>query len=234
MLVFGYSCGWFVGLLILVNDCLKPSGFTDREIGNIGASMGSGMFGCIFFGVLEGSTEDVTYLGRRCAMFSFFFLTAFGILVFWLKHTETSWILPTVSLGLAAFFGMPMLPLLMDMGIEVLFPVSESVVGSLLWLSGNVSTLLVVLVAGQLDIPALGSYRRAPTFLLFWCLSAISVFCMSRLRVRGGFKRMQYEIRKRSSQTMQKLSSPATAFVPQKDVPQRDVPQRDVVPPLNL
>jgi len=108
----------------------------------------------------------------------------------------------------AAFFGMPMLPLVMELGVEVLFPLSESVVGALLWLSGNANTLFVVLVADQLDIPRLGIYRRAPTFAFFWCVNAIGLFCMIRLRVRGGLRRKHYEDGRIGSEPVHRLRAP--------------------------
>jgi len=172
------------------------------------ATVGLGVLGCIVFGTLASKSNDITILGKYCAMFSLIFLTLFGVLLFLMEHTNWGWIGPMIMLGLTAFFGMPMLPLVMELGVEVLFPLSESVVGALLWLSGNANTLFVVLVAGQLDIPRLGIYRRAPTFAFFWCVNATGLFCMIRLRVRVGLRRKHYEDGRIGSEPVHRLRAP--------------------------
>jgi len=187
MVAFGFGYAGVSTLTTLINDVLKPNGYSDDEIGAIGGALGFGVFGAFIFGAIADVTKEFGTIAKALTVLSL--LCNVG---FWLCLS-----LPNVGmwpvftlLGVLGFFYTPILPLCMELGAEVLFPMSASLVGSLLWAAANAGALVGVLIGA--GIKAHGG-EHAVQFLRMFLAALITVsgFCM--LPFRGRMKRRNYE-----------------------------------------
>lgn len=108
------------------------------------------MVGSIVVGVLTDITKQhvriVKVLGICAgASFLWFFFTLFS------DPGTPKPAMAFASLACLGFVGVPIVPVVLEMGVEVLYPLPEGVSTGLLWLAGNGFGLVAVLIADVLQ-----------------------------------------------------------------------------------
>ncbi|CEP14743.1 hypothetical protein [Parasitella parasitica] len=126
----------------LMNQAISPYGYSDNEIGNIAAiGVVGGTLGCLMSGPIIDKTKQHKILLKIMAPLMFSTYVAF---VFVVKKDSFAAILYTNMLS--QFFLSFMVPVCVELGIEVSYPVTESLSTSILWQIAQLIGFILVLV----------------------------------------------------------------------------------------
>ncbi|KAI8640411.1 major facilitator superfamily domain-containing protein [Parasitella parasitica] len=126
----------------LMNQAISPYGYTDNEIGNIAAiGVVGGTLGCLMSGPIIDRTKQHKILLKIMAPLMFSTYVAF---VFVVKKDSFAAILYTNMLS--QFFLSFMVPVCVELGVEVSYPVTESLSTSILWQIAQLVGFILVLI----------------------------------------------------------------------------------------
>lgn len=154
MAAFGSGYGALNAITTVINQILQPLGYSDDDIGNIGAALGLGVLGSFVFGALTDYTKRFKPVVRACAVVAGAGYALFAALLYTplgggvVGHAHHPWLL-FAALGVVGFFGVPLVPLILELGVETLFPAGagEAVVSVFLWAAANVFGLAATLIS---------------------------------------------------------------------------------------
>ncbi|KAG2215195.1 hypothetical protein INT46_001471 [Mucor plumbeus] len=135
-----------VGLSIawngLMNQAISPYGYSDSEIGNIAAiGVVGGTLGCLMSGPMIDRTKQHKVLLKIMAPLMF---TTYVAFIFVVKKDSFAAILYTNMLS--QFFLSFMVPICVELGVEISYPVTESLSTSILWQMAQLVGFILVLV----------------------------------------------------------------------------------------
>mmetsp|Transcript_28707 Transcript_28707/g.61998 ORF Transcript_28707/g.61998 Transcript_28707/m.61998 type:complete len:287 (+) Transcript_28707:318-1178(+) len=201
MVAFGLGYGAVNAFTTLINQILLPIGYSDDEIGYIGAAMGLGIIGSLVVGAIMDATKRFVLILKVCGVTAAVFLGVFVVVLY--ATSKTPAVLAALVLGAFAFASVPLVPLCIEVGVETLYPLPESVPTSFLWLSGNLLGLIQVVSANAMQVgchanPVKPGQDCHPTSMfhamLFLSLGYL-VAVLSLLCFNGKMRRMMFEQR---------------------------------------
>jgi len=149
-LAFGVGLGLFTVLSTLFEQILCPYGYTDEFSGTCGALLiGAGIFGSIVSGIAADKTKAFAEIVQFC-----FVGATFGIIAFSVLATFPSFD-PAIGISVAwiGTFGVALYSVALELAAEISFPVSENVSTGLLVVSGQLFSVLFIVVSQYLRIP---------------------------------------------------------------------------------
>ncbi|KAL5471602.1 hypothetical protein EMCRGX_G029731 [Ephydatia muelleri] len=150
LLVWGGGAGLFSAVLTLLPQLLCPYGYINTNIGIWGGVMVlSGIIGAALASLLLGQTRmykevGVVTLGVAALCFIWF------IEVARLEHQSVNIAFSLCTFG---FFALPLIPVCMELGVEITYPVGEATSSGLLWTVSQLVGLALVLLAQVLQTP---------------------------------------------------------------------------------
>lgn len=153
---FGLSLGLFNTLTTLLEQILCTRGYTDTDVGYFGAAMIiSGMIGSLITGVILDKTKRFEEMAKICFCFSALTNVFFVILQLYNNENSLIYYLLLFSFCLTGFFGLPLLPICMDMAIECVYPIPEAVSTGLLFIAGQIFGIVLILLYPNIakDVP---------------------------------------------------------------------------------
>eukprot|EP00811_Abedinium_folium_P035386 NODE_8182_length_1516_cov_5.290137.p1 GENE.NODE_8182_length_1516_cov_5.290137~~NODE_8182_length_1516_cov_5.290137.p1 ORF type:complete len:273 (-),score=67.71 NODE_8182_length_1516_cov_5.290137:68-886(-) len=207
MIAFGATCGAGCALYAIADDSTRLT----MTI--------AGVAGCAFFGMREAGSRTLLHTSRMLAVVS---LASVTLLLFIMLTTHLSQRVLLPVAALVAFFATPVMPIAMEIGAEVLFPLSESVTGALLWLAGSVGALppvFIIVNSWRLD-------DLIPVMFLVWFLYALSLYAL--VRFNGGFRRRQFELGRNTADALRRAASSRSLFSAE---PNNGLRNTSMVPP---
>ncbi|GAB5032951.1 major facilitator superfamily domain-containing protein 7-a-like [Nannochloropsis oceanica] len=172
---FGLGLGFFNALLTLVGQLLSPCGYSDSESGALGGIfIGTGLLGAFLAGLILDATHHyslclkVGFMGAWVA--SFLFISA-------LRPNNLAFL--TTSFALLGLWMLPLLPVAIENGVEIMFPeVPEFFSSGLLLSAGNLAGLPLA----SLFSLAINRYEeREGSCRVFWKPPAVFVLCVTTL-----------------------------------------------------
>jgi len=190
ILSFGIGFGFFVTLFTVMSQVVQPLKYSQGEAGTIGVVMI--LSGIVGGGLVFGPIIDkwrkykitmiISNLGTGISIGAFY-ITLFTD---WFPHHI---MIVMVTAGFVGFFAISMLPVGMETAVEICYPMAEATITGILLLSGNIFSIIIVVIAGFLQAPHDGSMIHAMQFMIgCLALSAIILFALT-----GPYKRLEYE-----------------------------------------
>jgi len=222
LLAFGCGYGSLNALTTVINQVLQPLGYSDDDVGNIGAALGTGVVGSFVFGAVADYTKRFKSVVKFCVVVAGGGFVWFALLLYGGVDTTSDsaaiahhpWAL-FAALGIVGFFGVPLVPLLLELGVETLFPAPEAVVGALLWVAANAFGMCATLISTSLQQCGSGSGSAAaappeqspgdcsnPLSMLHAIIflgSMLAVSVAAAIAFRGEMKRMEYEAKQKEA-----------------------------------
>ena len=160
--MFGISYGIFVSILTVISQLLAPHGYDQSQSGILGVIlMLCGVGGAAVFGVVLDLTRKYTFplfLGNFCSIGS--------LLFFYTQVKADNFPALAGACACMGFFFISGLPVSMETGVELTFPVGEAVSSSFLILSGNV---FVVIFTVLFNVLQQGPSMDFPLFVSLCC-----------------------------------------------------------------
>ncbi|KAI7876656.1 major facilitator superfamily domain-containing protein [Mucor mucedo] len=140
--VHGLNVGLSIAWNGLMNQAISPYGYTDNQVGNIAAiGVVGGTLGCLISGPVIDKTKQHTILLKIMTPLMFSTYVAF---IFVVKKDSFAAILYTNALS--QFFLSFMVPVCVELGVEISYPVPESLSTSILWQIAQVIGFALVIV----------------------------------------------------------------------------------------
>jgi MFS family permease len=170
-----------VGLSIawggLMNQAISPYGYSDNEIGNIAAiGVVGGTFGCLISGPVIDKTKQHKILLKIMAPLM---LSTYVAFIFVVKSESFAGILYTNMLN--QFFLSFMVPICVELGVEISYPVTASLSTSILWqlaqLVGFILVLIMDLFRDENGVPKKNMFKA----LIFQAVIASLTFIFSMI-----------------------------------------------------
>ena len=113
---FGVGLGLFNALTTLIEQILCVRGYTDDDAGYFaGAMIVCGLVGCIVAGVVLDKTKKFEEISKLCFCMCSLACIFFTIIQLYLNDKSTVYYLMLVAFCFIGFFGLPLLPVCMEM-----------------------------------------------------------------------------------------------------------------------
>ncbi len=144
---FGFSLGLFNALSTLIQQILCIRGYTDVDAGYFGGAMiVSGILGSGIAGVVLDKTKKFEETAKVC--FTLSTVANIGFVLIQLKDNDqsTNYYLILASFCMIGFFGLPLLPVCMEMAVECVYPIPEATSTGLLFITGQLVGLIMIVV----------------------------------------------------------------------------------------
>ncbi|KAF1806907.1 major facilitator superfamily domain-containing protein [Mucor lusitanicus] len=142
LIIHSLNIGLSIAWNGLMNQAIAPYGYTDNEIGNIAAiGVVGGTFGCLMSGPIIDRTKQHKVLLKIMSPLMF---STYIALIFVVKKDSFAAILYTNMLS--QFFLSFMVPVCVELGVEISYPVTESLSTSILWQVSQLIGFILVLV----------------------------------------------------------------------------------------
>ena len=192
---FGIVLGVFFAITTVLEQMLVKADFppnTTIVLGTILVLIG--MFGAMLFGWLADRTRAYKTLIIICIVFSFLPSVVFAI-VFWLYQRGDmgpwlSSVLLYAAGALMGFFMTALLPLCMDLSVEITFPLPEATVSNILMLSTQFYAIVFIIIFTiELEYFSVDSVNVT-------MVVSLAVICFVILFFRGQTKRLSAEAEK--------------------------------------
>ncbi|TPX48358.1 hypothetical protein SeMB42_g03034 [Synchytrium endobioticum] len=149
MAVFGLVVGMFNTLVTYISDLATPYGFTNDEAGTIGVlAIVSGLVAAGIIGFILDRTK-----GHKLAMKCHSFVAMIGMIFFTLALHFQSAALVYIGAILIGGGGFPLIPIILELGVECTYPVDEGTSSGVLWTISNLAGVLFVIGADKLRAP---------------------------------------------------------------------------------
>ncbi|TPX30168.1 hypothetical protein SmJEL517_g06202 [Synchytrium microbalum] len=178
MAVFGLVVGMFNTLVTYISDLAVPYGFTNDEAGVIGVlAIATGLVTAGVVGAILDQTK-----GHKIAIKAHSFVAAVGMIFFVLALQYQSTPLVYIGATLIGGGGFPLIPIILELGVECTYPVDEGTSSGLLWMISNLSGVIFVIVAAHLRTSDGKMFNSAimlaviagVAFLMSWLYTATS------------------------------------------------------------
>jgi FLVCR family MFS transporter 7 len=144
---FGFSLGLFNALSTLIQQMLCIRGYTDVDAGYFGGAMiVSGIVGSGIAGIILDKTKKFEETAKICFSLSTVANIAFVLIQLKDNDQSTNYYLILASFCLIGFFGLPLLPVCMEMAVECVYPIPEATSTGLLFITGQLVGLVMIVV----------------------------------------------------------------------------------------
>jgi FLVCR family MFS transporter 7 len=144
---FGLSLGLFNALTTLIEQIICVRGYSDDDAGYFGGAMiVSGIVGSILAGVILDKTKRFEELAKICFAMSSLSSIFFCILQLYDNDKSVIYYLILISFCLIGFFGLPLLPICMEMSIECVYPIPEATSTGLLFIGGQIFGIIMIIL----------------------------------------------------------------------------------------
>jgi len=186
---FGLGYGIFAGLFTIMDQVVGGEGYTVTDSGIFGMVMIG--FGIVAGGV-AGAILDKTRAYRPALIICF--CGAFISTLIFYSSLYTPDVLPhtrgmvIAGSALAGFFAIAVLPIAMEAGVEVCYPVGEATVSGVMVMTGGFFAALLIGISSALQSDN-GSMIHGVQFLLCCAMLATCLICF----FHGPYKRLQFE-----------------------------------------
>jgi len=184
LLSFSVLYGSFSAIATLANQILIPEGYTSEEAGSIGATLiGTGLFSSILVGYLVDRTREY-----RLLMWSGMIASSIGL--WWFTAFLRPGMYGMVILGAAMFggFGMAMMPVSMDLAVELTYPVPGGTSSGLMFILATASCITLILIMNALTSPDGGMRYSVLCIACIWLVAALLTFF-----IKYKYKRLEAE-----------------------------------------
>jgi len=186
-IVFGLALGAFNTLATIINELVDPFGYTNNDSGIFGALfvllglIGAGVVGAIVDKTrVYGATYKITLLA--CT-----FLGSCALLMFTLLLKPGKFELIAVAVSLVGFTMTPVLPISLELGCEVCYPIGEATPTGFLMTSGQIVGIIMIIATDQL-------ISQGHVVAASWLVVALTTAAfLIMLLFNGKLKRLQHE-----------------------------------------
>jgi FLVCR family MFS transporter 7 len=151
---FGVSLGTFNAFTTLIEQIICTRGYSDNDAGYFGGAMiVSGIVGSIIAGVLLDKTKRFEEIAKIC--FAMCALANILFVIIQLNNNDhaLNYYLILLSFCLIGFFGLPLLPVCMEMSVECVYPIPEATSTGLLFIGGQIVGVVMILFYPKLATP---------------------------------------------------------------------------------
>jgi MFS transporter, FLVCR family, MFS-domain-containing protein 7 len=143
---FGLSLGLFNGLTTLIEQIFCTRGYTDDDAGYFGGAMiVSGIVGSVISGLILDKTKRFEELAKICFAMSALSNIFLVCIQLYDNDKSTIYYLLMLSFVITGFFGLPLLPICMEMSIECVYPIPEATSTGLLFIAGQVFGIIMII-----------------------------------------------------------------------------------------
>ncbi|ORZ20645.1 major facilitator superfamily domain-containing protein, partial [Absidia repens] len=148
--IHGINVGLSISWGGLFNQAITPYGYSNAEAGNIVAvGLVAGTLGCLIAGpILDSTKKHKLFLKLMAPLVC----STYVAMIFLIKQDSFAAILYVN--GLNQFFLSFMVPIVVELGVEVTYPVPESISTSMLWQIAQVFGFILVLVMDNFRDPS--------------------------------------------------------------------------------
>jgi len=145
-LSFGIGVGIVNSILTLLPQIMLPNGYTADD-----ASMASIAFICcgLFGAMVTGITLDNTHWYLSMIKITFFCATG-SMAFFTFSNKPDHYAMVLVASGVMGVFCFAILPLALELGVEITYPVCEGTSSGFLWMAGQFFGIIILLGMGSL------------------------------------------------------------------------------------
>lgn len=144
---FGLALGVFNCFTTLVEQIICTLGYSDNDSGYFtGAMLVSGLVGSLISGLIIDKTKRFEELAKFCFAMSAVANACLAICLQWNNDQSTVYYLTLVTFCLIGFFGLPLLPICMDMSVECVYPIPEATSTGLLFIAGQIVGIIMIVV----------------------------------------------------------------------------------------
>jgi FLVCR family MFS transporter 7 len=176
---------------------LKPLNYTEEQAGYVGTGfIVTGVIGAVVIGAVTDYTKRYKLTLNISSFCGFLAYLGFLVNSFFEKQLINV-VIAVGTMSIVGFFFLPIVPVVLEVGVECTYPVSEGVSTSMLLGFGNVMTAVLISTVTYL-FPHVG----ITLYNVLWlCLAGIIITVVSTLFFFGEYRRYNYE------QKTQELSS---------------------------
>ena len=144
---FGLALGIFNCLTTLIEQILCTKGYTDEDSGYFGAGMIiSGLVGSLIGGLLLDKTKRFEEISKICFSMSAITSICIALVLMWNNDNSLVYYLTLFSFCVFGFFGLPLLPICMEMSVECVYPIPEATSTGLLFIAGQLVGIVLILI----------------------------------------------------------------------------------------
>jgi MFS transporter, FLVCR family, MFS-domain-containing protein 7 len=156
LVTFGFALGLVNALTTLLEQMLCVRGYTDEDVGYFGGAMIIfGLIGAVLSGVILDKTKRFEEMAKICFSIGSVANIMLAIVQLYDNDKSTVYYLTLGSFIIIGFFGLPLLPICMEMAVECVYPIPEATSTGLLMIGGQIVGIVMILVypklAQQLD-----------------------------------------------------------------------------------
>jgi len=183
-IVFCFSFGTFNAMATIIDQLLSPYGYSSSDSGDIGALVVvMGLIGCGVASVIV----DKTRMYKSCIILCLLIATV-SIVLFTIYLGPKSFSMIATWTSFIGFSMTPILPIVLELGVEISFPVQEATPSGILLIFGQLIAIIMTLVAGV--FLQAGNVKQAS-----WMFAAfIGVSFLFMIPFSGRRKRMETEL----------------------------------------
>ena len=193
VLLFGFSLGLaiFNALVTVLDQIIKPSGYTSDDAGVFGAAIViSGLFNAFLAGIIMDKTHAYKHILKVLLIGA----VASGIFFIIILRPNQYYPL-AISIGLMGFFLLPLLPVSFECAVECTYPINAELSQGVLLCIGNILGVIFTFSLEQLVLLA-PTYQSGqiftPASIFMLCIFLMSG--VSLLIYRGPYLRLEAEI----------------------------------------
>ena len=153
---FGVAMGLFNSLTTLIEQILCIRGYSDTDSGYFGGAMIiSGLIGSLISGVILDKTKRFEEVAKFCFSMSALASIFFSIIQLYNNDNSLIYYLMLLSFVFIGVFGLPLLPICMEMSVECVYPIPEATSTGLLFIAGQIVGIAMILAYPKIakDIP---------------------------------------------------------------------------------
>ena len=183
LICFGIVIGSFYSISTLLNQMLEIQQYSSNTTSLVGTILVVvGIFGAYIFGWLADKTRAYKLLLIICV-----FGTMISMVFFTLVFDKMNSVLLCIAGGMLGFFLTALLPLCMDISVEISFPLPEAIVCNLLLLSAQVFGIILISACTPLMAHVGVEWVNYTTIII------LAISCVLILLFNGKNKRLNAE-----------------------------------------
>ncbi|RMX61475.1 hypothetical protein pdam_00003517 [Pocillopora damicornis] len=212
LVTFGSGIGLFTCLTTILEQVICPRGYSDDMAGTAGAVLiAVGLVGGGFTGVYVDKTKKF----KETAKISYALAAVSCCLLLYVSSKPGQPALVVATCGLFGFFSFALMPVCLEVGVECTYPVAEATSAGLLWMAGQATGVIFILVSQALALPKVfkkskchqkSGDKEVPDYLYSMIFMTSAAVAMAILIIYGfnpPYKRLQMEQRKEAQKILQ-------------------------------
>jgi MFS transporter, FLVCR family, MFS-domain-containing protein 7 len=148
---FGFALGLVNALTTLLEQILCVRGYTDEDVGYFGGSMIIfGLVGSVISGFILDKTKRFEEMAKICFSIGSVANIMLALVQLYNNDKSTVYYLTLTSFIIIGFFGLPLLPICMEMAVECVYPIPEATSTGLLMIAGQIFGIVMILAYPKL------------------------------------------------------------------------------------